>query len=144
MRVERGVTVAHLLAEPRLRAIMQLVAGQDGQERSIDHPRVQKPGLAGVFEITLSVADAHGNTATDTFTVTIVDITAPELVVGEPEALFEARRYTTDLCREYDVSGDGRRVIITRTPEGSRPREAQVVLNWFSELERLAGPGGTR
>jgi len=45
MRVERGITVAHLLAEPRLGAIMQLVAGQQGQDRTIDHPRVQKPGL---------------------------------------------------------------------------------------------------
>ncbi len=45
MRVERGITVAHLLAEPRLDAIMQLVAGQQGQDRTIDHPRVQKPGL---------------------------------------------------------------------------------------------------
>jgi serine/threonine-protein kinase len=70
--------------------------------------------------------------------------TIPELMIGEPEILFEARRYTTNLCREYDVSGDGRRVIITRTPEGSRPRETHIVLHWFSELERLAGPGGAR
>jgi HPr kinase/phosphorylase len=46
MRVERGVTVAHLLAEPRLNAIIRLVAGEDGQGRAIHHPRVQKPGLA--------------------------------------------------------------------------------------------------
>ncbi len=46
MRVERGITVAQLLAEPRLAAILELVAGHDGQDRTIDHPRVQKPGLA--------------------------------------------------------------------------------------------------
>jgi HPr kinase/phosphorylase len=46
MRVERGITVAHLLAEPRLSAIIRLVAGEDGQSRPVDHPRVQKPGLA--------------------------------------------------------------------------------------------------
>jgi HPr kinase/phosphorylase len=46
MRVERGITVARLLSEPRLGAIMRLVAGEDGQDRTIDHPRVQKPGLA--------------------------------------------------------------------------------------------------
>ena len=46
MRVERGITVAHLLAEPRLQAIMRLVAGDDGRDRTVDHPRVQKPGLA--------------------------------------------------------------------------------------------------
>lgn len=46
MRVDRGITVAHLLAEPRLKATLRLVAGEDGQDRLIDHPRVQKPGLA--------------------------------------------------------------------------------------------------
>jgi HPr kinase/phosphorylase len=46
MRVKHGITVARLLAEPRLEHILQLVAGEDGLERTIDHPRVQKPGLA--------------------------------------------------------------------------------------------------
>ncbi len=46
MRVDRGISVAHLLAEPRLKAILRLVGGEHGRERSIDHPRVQKPGLA--------------------------------------------------------------------------------------------------
>ena len=46
MRVEQGITVARLLAEPRLRAILRLVAGEAGQARTIHHPRVQKPGLA--------------------------------------------------------------------------------------------------
>ena len=46
MRVERGITVAHLLGEPRLSAMMKLVAGNDGVNRMLNHPRVQKPGLA--------------------------------------------------------------------------------------------------
>jgi HPr kinase/phosphorylase len=46
MRVERGLTVAHLLAEPRLKATLRLVAGEEGRDRPVDHPRVQKPGLA--------------------------------------------------------------------------------------------------
>lgn len=46
MRVERGITVANLLAEPRLNAIIRLVAGEEGQDRTLNHPRVQKPGLA--------------------------------------------------------------------------------------------------
>ena len=46
MRADRGITVAHILAEPRLDAIMRVVAGRDGMDRNIDHPRVQKPGLA--------------------------------------------------------------------------------------------------
>ncbi len=45
MRVERGITVAHLLAEPRLNAIIRLVGGHEGQDRVLNHPRVQKPGL---------------------------------------------------------------------------------------------------
>ncbi|MBW1831385.1 MAG: HPr(Ser) kinase/phosphatase [Deltaproteobacteria bacterium] len=46
MRVEHGITVAHLLVEPRLQAILRLVAGEEGRDRPVDHPRVQKPGLA--------------------------------------------------------------------------------------------------
>jgi HPr kinase/phosphorylase len=46
MRVEHGITVARLLSDPRLSSMVRLVAGQDGQQRKIDHPRVQKPGLA--------------------------------------------------------------------------------------------------
>jgi len=46
MRVEHGITVARLLADPRLSPMVRLVAGQTGQRRTIDHPRVQKPGLA--------------------------------------------------------------------------------------------------
>ena len=46
MRVKQGITVARLLEEPRLEPILRLVAGEDGLDRVIDHPRVQKPGLA--------------------------------------------------------------------------------------------------
>jgi HPr kinase/phosphorylase len=46
MRVEHGITVARLLSEPRLAPIVRLVAGEEGQQRTIHHPRVQKPGLA--------------------------------------------------------------------------------------------------
>ncbi len=46
MRVERGITVAHMLGEPRLGAMMKIVAGAEGVNRVLDHPRVQKPGLA--------------------------------------------------------------------------------------------------
>lgn len=46
MRVEHGITVARLLSEPRLEPLVRLVAGHSGQQRTINHPRVQKPGLA--------------------------------------------------------------------------------------------------
>jgi len=70
--------------------------------------------------------------------------TTPELTIGEPEALFTASRYTSNTSREYDVSGDGQRVLMAKIPEASEPREVQIVLNWFTELERLAGRGGAR
>ena len=70
--------------------------------------------------------------------------TNPRLAIGEPEPLFAVSRDTTNTSREYDVTADGRRILIAKTPEASRPREIQIVLNWFSELERLAGPGGAR
>jgi Tol biopolymer transport system component len=70
--------------------------------------------------------------------------TTPELTIGEPEALFTVSRYTTNTSREYDVTADGRRIIIAKIPEASEPREVQVVLNWFTELQRLAGPGAAR
>jgi len=54
------------------------------------------------------------------------------------------RATDTKLSREYDVSVDGQRVLLTRTPKEKMPREAEIVLNWFPELERLAGPGGAR
>ena len=70
--------------------------------------------------------------------------TTPELSIGEPEALFSSLRYTTNQSQEYDVSADGRHILMVKLPEASKPREVQIVLNWFSELERLAGPGGVR
>ncbi len=70
--------------------------------------------------------------------------TTPALTIGEPEALFTVSRDTTPTSREYDVSADGQRILMVKIPEASRPREAEIVLNWFTELERLAGPGGAR
>ena len=70
--------------------------------------------------------------------------TTPELAIGEPEALFTSRRYTTNQSQAYDVTADGQRFLMVKIPEASKPREVQIVLNWFTELERLAGPGGGR
>jgi len=33
---------------------------------------------------------------------------------------------------------------VWRATDEKLGREVQIVLNWFSELERLAGPGGAR
>jgi len=70
--------------------------------------------------------------------------TVPELSIGQPEKLFSSDVHSNWVNQGYDVTADGQRFIFTRTPSASKPREIQVVLNWFSELERLAGPGGGR
>ena len=59
--------------------------------------------------------------------------TSPELVIGEPSALFEFERFAPE-THGYTVSPDGSRFIMTRIPEESRPREIQVV----AELVRRA------
>ncbi|MGD9253618.1 MAG: hypothetical protein PVG92_06765, partial [Holophagae bacterium] len=68
--------------------------------------------------------------------------TEPSLRLGEPEPLFESDHHANWTNRGYDVTADGQRVVLVRTPEASRPREVKVVFNWFAELERLAGQGG--
>jgi hypothetical protein len=70
--------------------------------------------------------------------------TAPQLEVGDPQVLFETEGHISSVSPEYEVTSDGLKFILTRTPDVSRPREIRVVLNWFTELERLAGPGGAR
>jgi serine/threonine protein kinase/Tol biopolymer transport system component len=76
------------------------------------------------------------------FAVTVA--TTPGLEIGEPEALFTSQRFTTNESQEYDVTADGRRVLMVKIPEASKPREVQIVLDWFSEVERLAGTGRTK
>ena len=70
--------------------------------------------------------------------------TEPALRLGEPVALFETGHHANWTNRGYDVTADGQRVVLVRTPEASSPREVKIVLNWFAELEKLAGPGGAQ
>lgn len=70
--------------------------------------------------------------------------TEPRLKIGEPESLFETDHHANWTNRGYDVTADGQRVVLVRTPEASQPREVRVVFNWFTELERLAGQDGKR
>ena len=71
-------------------------------------------------------------------------VTEPALRLGEPVTLFETGHHANWTNRGYDVTADGQRVVLVRTPEASSPREVKVVLNWFAELEKLAGPGGAQ
>jgi serine/threonine-protein kinase len=70
--------------------------------------------------------------------------TRPEVTVGKPVGLFASNHHANWSSRGYDVTPDGQRVILVRTPEASMPRKLRVVFNWFTELERLAGKGGAR
>ena len=66
----------------------------------------------------------------------------PQLEIGEPSVLFTMDRYASTTNPEYTVSPDGRRFVMARVPEASKPREIRIVLNWFAELERMAGMDG--
>jgi serine/threonine-protein kinase len=68
--------------------------------------------------------------------------TDSELNVGEPVPLFSSSLHANWTTRGYDVSRDGRRVILVRTPDVSKPREIRVVFNWFEEVRRRTGSGG--
>ena len=71
-----------------------------------------------------------------------VDVTtSPSVTVGPPRRLFE-RRYnrSNGYWPDFDVTADGRRLLMVKgiAPEAST--RINVVLNWFEELKRLA-PG---
>ncbi len=44
----------------------------------------------------------------------------------------------------YDVTRDGTRVLAVTIPDGSRPRQVEVVTDWTRELARLAPPGDAK
>ncbi|MBE0594776.1 MAG: PD40 domain-containing protein [Gemmatimonadales bacterium] len=72
--------------------------------------------------------------------------TEPDLVAGKAEVLFEGRYSNVrgQFGRMYDVTPDGERFLMLRVGDPPPPAtHYNVVLNWFSELERLA-PGGKR
>ena len=70
--------------------------------------------------------------------------TAPTLQVGEPRALFRAKRGASRAFFEadYDVSADGRSIYLARVPDILRPRELRVVLDWASGVPSLFARGG--
>ncbi len=69
-----------------------------------------------------------------------VDISfSPKLTASRPRRLFALPVSTTGVLRNYDVSGDGRFLILTPfDPPTEKVTELQVVLSWFEELKRLA------
>ena len=66
--------------------------------------------------------------------------TSPELIAGKPVQLFDGP-YSSDAYRRgYDVTPDGQRFIMVMVPEGSAPRQINVIVNWFEELRRRVSP----
>jgi serine/threonine-protein kinase len=60
---------------------------------------------------------------------------------SRPRALFSLPRFGSSPSRNYDVSGNGQRLLLVQ--QSARPAEPPVthinlVLDWFAELERLA------
>jgi hypothetical protein len=74
----------------------------------------------------------------------VVDV-SPGIEPGlsRPRVLFEQRYAygTTITLPNYDVRPDGQGFVMVREP--SQAARLNVVLNWFTELSRLA-PGGAR
>jgi hypothetical protein len=64
----------------------------------------------------------------------------PELSVSAPAMLFQGR-FSDDIGSEYDIASDGKNFVMIRPPESAPSPQVFVVLNYFSELKRLA-PGG--
>ncbi|HJS60078.1 MAG TPA: hypothetical protein VKA01_18365 [Vicinamibacteria bacterium] len=74
--------------------------------------------------------------------VMAVDVeTKPELRVGKPKVLFEARREYGLGGGDFDVAPDGRFLVIRAGPRESEHAHLELVLNWFDELRRRVPPG---
>ncbi len=64
--------------------------------------------------------------------------TSPQFTAEKPVQLFEGP-YAWVLYRPgYDVTPDGQHFIMVKIPEGSAPRQINVIVNWFDELRRHA------
>ena len=69
--------------------------------------------------------------------VIAVEVTAGDrMTASRPRELFSGSYMVTTNRQNYDVAADGRFVMI-KTPDEDWPREINVVLNWFQELESL-------
>jgi serine/threonine-protein kinase len=68
---------------------------------------------------------------------------SPKFTVGRPRELFEGPYTVGSPHRHYDVSPDGRFLMLQQLPVKPPPPVTQmvVVLNWFEELKRLAPSG---
>ena len=61
---------------------------------------------------------------------------------GTPRILFEGRYETGRRVPGYDISPDGQRFLMVKTPDESAPRQINVIVNWFEELRRRVAAAG--
>lgn len=144
MRVERGVAVAQLLAEPRLNAVMRLVAGHEGQHRTIDHPRVQKPGLA-------LAGHTHGVVSTRVQILGETEITylqrlSPEEQLRRASVLFGLGLSLVVVTRGIEPPGALMQAAQeTSTPLAvAEPRSSQAIQAIHLVLDGILAPSETR
>jgi hypothetical protein len=67
--------------------------------------------------------------------------TRPELAWDPPTEVFDTDFVDTQ-GRSYDVTPDGKRLLVVKEAKEREVRRIQLVENWFAELERLAPPKG--
>ncbi len=144
MRVESGITVAHLLAEPRLNAIMRLVAGEAGRERTLDHPRVQKPGLAlagHTHGVVPSRVQILGETE-----ITFLEGLSPEEQLQGVRALFGLGLSLVVVTRGIDPPAALLRAAQeTSTPLAiAEPRSSRAIQAIHRVLDRVLAPSEIR
>jgi hypothetical protein len=64
--------------------------------------------------------------------------TSPTLVVGKPRRVFEGRYATSGaLFANYDVTPDGKRLLMVKGSVQDGPAQINLVLNWLEEVKRL-------
>jgi eukaryotic-like serine/threonine-protein kinase len=72
-----------------------------------------------------------------------VDITAgPPISVGPPRVIFKRRYNGSDgVWPNYDVTPDGRRLLMVRSSRQEAPSRVNIVLNWLDDLKRGSANG---
>ena len=72
-----------------------------------------------------------------------VSVTASPVSFGAPRKLFDAPYVDAGGVDDYDVAPDGR-FLFLKAVEGAKPLTLELVLNWPTELARLAPAKGTK
>lgn len=144
MRVARGISVANVLGEPRLGAMTEIVAGHEGLTRSIDHPRVQKPGLA-------LAGHAHGVVPTRVQILGETEITylegmPPDEQLQRANGLFKLGLSLVIVTRGVSPPRSLLQAAQeTDTPLAiARPRSSRLIQVVHSVLDALLAPSETR